>query len=140
MFDMMPFGRNDNNLFHYLDNMERSLFGDTFGSFSQFRTDILDKGDHYELQAELPGFEKEDIHIDVQGDSLTVSAQHSDSKEEKQDNYVRKERKYGSYSRSFDLSGIKADNITASYKNGVLILCLPKMENEVPASRRIDIH
>ena len=62
MFDLMPFGRNEKSLFDYLDNFEPNFFGDAFGgNVSQFRTDIVDKGDKYVLQAELPGFAKEDI-------------------------------------------------------------------------------
>ncbi len=137
MFDLMPFGRNDNNLFNYLDNVEKNFFSGF--NTSQFRTDILDKDDHYELQAELPGFQKEDIHIDVENDTLTISAEHNDEVEEKKGSYVRRERKYGSFSRSFDVSGIKADGISAEYRNGVLTLTLPKKNPELPATRKIDI-
>lgn len=137
MFDLMPFGRSDNNLFNYLDNVEKNFFSGL--NVSQFRTDILDKDDHYELQAELPGFQKEDIHIDVENDTLTISAEHKDEVEEKKDNYVRRERKYGSFSRSFDVSGVKADGISAEYHNGVLSLTLPKKNPELPATRKIDI-
>ena len=60
------------------------------------RTDILDKGDHYQLQAELPGFNKEDIKINLEGDCLTIQAEHKEETEEKKKEYVRKERHYGS--------------------------------------------
>ena len=66
MFDLMPFGRGERNLFQYLDNVEKSFFGDPDIRFSQFRTDIADKGDRYELEAELPGFQKEDLHLDLE--------------------------------------------------------------------------
>jgi HSP20 family protein len=139
MFDLMPFGRNDRNLFRYLDNMEKSFFGDMASDFPQFRTDIIDKGDKYVLEAELPGFTKEDINIDIQNDRLIVSAEHNENTEEKKENFVRKERRYGSFSRSFDISSVKADEITDEYKNGILELNLPKKSGEVPASRRIEI-
>lgn len=139
MFDLMPFGRNDRNLFRYLDNMEKSFFGDMASDFPQFRTDIIDKGDKYVLEAELPGFTKEDINIDIQNDRLIVSAEHNENTEEKKENFVRKERRFGSFSRSFDISSVKADEITAEYKNGILELNLPKKAGEVPASRRIEI-
>ena len=90
MFDLMPFGRNDNNLFNYLDNVEKNFFSGF--NTSQFRTDILDKDDHYELQAELPGFQKEDIHIDVENDTLTISAEHNDEVEEKKEGGKRGEK------------------------------------------------
>lgn len=140
MFEMMPFGRQERNLFNYLDNMEKNFFGGLNDSVSQFRTDVLDKGDKYVLEAELPGFQKEDIHIDLSGDTLTIHAEHSEEKEEKKHQYVRRERKFGSYSRSFDVSGIQADKIGASYKDGILSLELPKAEAApIPPSHQIDI-
>lgn len=140
MFEMMPFERQERNLFNYLDNMEKSFFGGLNDNISQFRTDVLDKGDKYVLEAELPGFKKEDIHIDLNGDILTIRAEHSEEKEEKKKEYVRRERKYGSYSRSFDVSGIETEKIGASYKDGILELELPKAQPApVPTSHQIDI-
>lgn len=139
MFDLMPFGHRENNLFNYFDNMEKNFFGDMAQSFSTFRTDVIDEGDKYVLKAELPGFQKEDIKIDIEGSYLTISAQHSDETEEKKDNYVRRERRYGSFARSFDISDIKSNDITADYTSGILSLNLPKVEGTVPESRRIEI-
>lgn len=142
MFGLIPFGRNERNLFQYLDNVEKSLFDGLDTRVSRFRTDILDKGDRYLLEAELPGFKKEDIHLDLEGDILTIRAEHTEEKEDKDEKrqYVRRERRYGSFSRSFDVSGIKADQISASYENGVLKLELPKDEPaSLPASRQIEI-
>ena len=139
MFDLMPFGRRENNLFNYFDNMEKNFFGDMAQSFSTFRTDVIDEGDKYVLKAELPGFQKEDIKIDIEGSYLTISAQHSDETEEKKDNFVRRERRYGSFARSFDISDIKSNEITADYTSGILSLNLPKVEETVPESRRIEI-
>ena len=76
MFGMIPFGREENSLFNYLDNMERSLFTG-FGDMSQFRCDIQDKGDSYLMEAALPGFNNEDICIDLNGDSLMITARHT---------------------------------------------------------------
>ena len=83
MFDLIPFGRNERNLFRYLDNVEKSLFDGLDTRVSRFRTDILDKGDRYLLEAELPGFKKEDIHLDLEGDILTIRAEHTEEKEDK---------------------------------------------------------
>ena len=63
MFGMIPFARHDDNVFDLFDNFERSFFGDN--SASTFRTDIRDEGDKFVLEAELPGFKKEDIKLDL---------------------------------------------------------------------------
>lgn len=139
MFDIMPFRHNENNLFRYLDEMERNFFNNSLDSASQFRTDIIDRGNAYALQAELPGFDKDDIHISIDNDMLTIQAEHKEEKEEKKDDFVRRERRYGSFSRSFDISNIKQDEISASYSNGILELTLPKAEGPEKKSRQIDI-
>lgn len=142
MFDMMPFERRNSmarfDPFRELENFEKSFFGDFGGGF---RTDIKDKGDHFELEADLPGVKKEDIAVDIDGDCLTISAQRDSQREEKndQEQYVRRERSYGSYSRSFDISNVKSEAISGSYENGVLKLVLPKRSPTGSASRRLDI-
>ena len=139
MFGMIPFARHDDNVFDLFDNFERSFFGDN--SASTFRTDIRDEGDKFVLEAELPGFKKEDIKLDLKDGILTVSAQHSESSEEKdkKGSYIRRERRYGSFARKFDVSGIQEDGITAAYNNGVLELNLPKAVPVVPEAKRIAI-
>lgn len=140
MFGMIPFGREENSLFNYLDNMEKNLFAG-FGDVSHFRCDIQDKGDSYLMEAELPGFQKEDIAVDVNGDTMVITARHNSETGDKDEkgNYVRRERKFGSYSRSFDVTGIDADNIKASYNNGILELTLPKKAEENTSTRSIQI-
>ena len=139
MFGMIPFDRRDSSLFDMLDNFERNFFGTSSNTASSFRTDIRDEGDKFVLEAELPGFKKEDIKLDLKDGVLTISAQHNSESEEKKDSYVRRERRYGSFSRSFDVSGIQEDHISAAYNNGVLELTLPKAQPVVPASRQIEI-
>ena len=141
MFGMIPFERNDDNFFDLFDNFERKFFGNSSAALPDFRTDIRDAGDRFVLEAELPGFNKEDIHLDVKDGILTISAQHSESKDEKDDkgSYIRRERRYGSFSRSFDVTGVDEEHITASYNNGVLELNLPKAVPVVPEAKRIAI-
>ena len=132
------------NPFSEMEEMERRFFNnDFFGSrgLAEFKTDITDEGDHYELKADLPGFKKEDIQLHLDGDTLTIQAQrHSEHEDnDKKGKYVCCERSYGSYSRSFDMSGIRTDGITASYEGGVLELKLPKKTAETPTARQIDI-
>ena len=143
MFEMMPFSRSRGvDLYHPfrdLEELERSLFSNN--GVTAFRTDIRDTGDSYVLEADLPGMKKEDIHIDIDGDRLSISAERNAVKEEKDENggYIRCERSYGSFSRSFDISGIRGEEISAAYEDGVLKLTLPKQSKTVPASRRLEI-
>ena len=140
MFEMMSFDWNHtNDLLDSFAIFERNFFGNTGRSFN---TDIQDTGKEYVLEAELPGFNKEDIHVDVQDGVLTISAKHEekqDEKDEKSGKYVRRERRYGSYQRSFNLNGVDAKNIQGAYENGVLKLTLPKEQPTVPETHRIEI-
>ncbi len=143
MFELIPFGGRRMNVydpFRALDEMERSFFGNEHHSVvSAFRTDVVDTGDAYKLDAELPGFKKEDIKIDVENDVLTISVERKLDEEEKKQNFVKRERFYGSFSRSFDVSGIEVDGIQAAYNDGVLTLTMPKKVETAPASRRLEI-
>lgn len=138
---------NNYNPFREMEEFERNFFGYPFGSFfdnrdlAEFKTDLTDEGDHYLLEADLPGFDKKDIHLDINDDVLTVSAERHSKIEEKdkKDKVVRIERSYGSYSRQFDVSGVKTDEIKAKYDNGVLKLTLPKKEKIESNSRRLEI-
>ena len=106
-----------------------------------FKTDIRDDGNAFVLEAELPGFQKEDIDIQLSDNNLTITAKHQTESEEqdKRGNYVRRERSWGSYSRSFDVSDIDTAQIKAGYQNGVLTLTLPKRTEAVPSSRTVAI-
>ncbi len=139
MFGMIPFTREENSLWNYLDNMEKSLFTG-FGDMSQFRCDIQDKGDSYLLEAELPGFAKEDISLDVNGDTMVITARHNSEQEEKgEGNYLCRERKYGSYSRSFNARRIETQGIQAPDTHAILEITLPKQPEVAPAARTIQI-
>ena len=87
----------------------------------------MDKGSNYVVETELPGFDKKDIDIDIENGYLTVRAEHKEEREHKEDGkYLRRERQYGSFMRSFDLSEIDESGIKASYQNGLLTLTMPK--------------
>ena len=106
-----------------------------------FCVDILDQGEGYRMEAELPGFRKEDIHIDIDDDILTIKAEHTDSKDESgdKDSYIRRERYYGAYTRSFNVSEIDVEGIKAAYENGVLTLTMPKKAPVKPESKHLEI-
>lgn len=150
MSNLSPYRRNSGvisyNPFREIEDFERRFFGESFPFFrssgvEQFRTDISDQGESYLLEADLPGFEKKDIRLDVSGDTLTIEAErHSDHEEEdKQSKYLRVERSWGKYSRQFDVSAIDSEGITAKYENGVLKLTLPKKQAKVPEARHLEI-
>ena len=141
MFEIMPFGYrrvSAYNPFRDFEEMSRSFWDNN--NVSAFRTDITEKDGKYILEADLPGFKKEDISVDIDKDCLTITAEHkSEEKEENADSYIRRERYYGSYTRSFNVKGIDTEAITAAYNDGVLTLTMPKKEPEIPAARRLEI-
>lgn len=149
MFEMRPYAKKNNSLynpFRDMDEFEKRFFSSPFGFFEngtldEFKTDVKDEGDHYELEADLPGFDKKDIHLDINADTLTVSAErHSEHEEkDKKGKYIRCERSYGTYSRDFDVSGINTEGIKAKYENGVLKLTMPKKANALPETKRLEI-
>ena len=142
MFGLTPYERKNNGMlydpFKAFENLEREFFR---GGLGEFKTDIRDKGSEYELVADLPGFRKEDIDVELTGNYLTIRAERKMEEEEKNEagEYVHRERTYGAFSRSFDISGIEESGIKANYRDGVLRLTLPKREKTVPAARRLEI-
>ncbi len=146
MFEIVPFDRHIRHLaamdpFREFDELERSFFGNQHSMVSAFRTDVVDTGDAFKLEAELPGFDKDDIQVDVENDCLTISAEHKSEKKEENEkkNFVKRERFYGSFSRSFDVSGINVDAIEAAYNDGILTLTMPKKVEQAPAKRSLEI-
>ncbi|KAL4255098.1 small heat shock protein (HSP20) family protein [Pleurotus pulmonarius] len=88
---------------------------------------------------ELPGFKKEDVHIDVHNGRLTVSADSNVSSEKKEEGYVVKERRFGKYSRTLQLpQGIKDEEVKAAMEDGVLTVTFPKSAPEM-APKKITI-
>lgn len=144
MFGLTPYSRRDGDLsffnpFRELEDMERNFF--SLGASSHFRTDIRDTGKEFVLETDLPGFDRENISLDIKDGCLTVSASRTEKKEEKSEStYLRRERSFGSYARSFDLTGIDEEKISATFKDGVLEVVLPKKEEKDEISRKIDIH
>lgn len=137
MFGLTPFERKSYDLFNAFHDFENDFFGGN--TLQSFKTDIKDEGDKYVMEAELPGFDKDDIKLDISGNNLVLTAEHKAENEDKKDKYIRRERTYGSYQRSFDLTGIDTDKIAAEYKNGILTLDLPKMQEVKPETKRLEI-
>ena len=141
MYGLTPFGRSAFSVLSAFNDIDRDFFGGSM-AVNSCRTDIRDEGDKYIMESELPGFDKEDIGIDINGSQLTIAAEHSTNNDEKDEkgNYIRRERTFGSYKRSFDIGDINTDAITAEYKNGILTIELPKKASEAPVARRLEIN
>lgn len=143
MFELTTLGHRNHPSFYdpfqALDEMERDFFN--AGNVPAFKTDLTENDKEVILEAELPGFDKKDIAIDLNGNYLTISAERKENKEDKdkKGNVIHRERRYGSFSRSFDVEGINTEKISASYDNGVLTLTMPKKEELIPTSRRLEI-
>ena len=127
------------NPFRDFDDINRAFFGDN--TLTEFKTDIRDMGDSFVLEADLPGFKKEDIKLSLNGETLTIKAtRHSDFEDQdKKSGYLRCERSYGTYTRSFDVTGVEVSQISASYNDGVLRVRLPKQGPKQPDNRTIVI-
>ncbi|MFY9176344.1 MAG: Hsp20/alpha crystallin family protein [Caldicoprobacterales bacterium] len=149
MRGMIPFRRRNGfapvDLFR--DFFGRDIMDDFFSSSmlpmsmaGSFRADIKENQKEYIVEAELPGYSKEDIEIDLVDDRLTISAQKNEEISEERDNYIRRERRVGKVSRSFLVSGIKNDEVKAEYTDGLLRVILPKDEEGRKRGRRIDIN
>lgn len=103
------------------------------------RVDISETDDDLVIAAEIPGIKKEDLTINVEDGVLTLKGERKHEDEKKEKNYHRIERSYGSFYRSFRLpSAVDAEKVHASYKDGVLKVTLPKVEQVKP--REIPIH
>lgn len=95
--------------------------------------DIKETDTDIQIKADVPGMKLEDIDVSVDEDQLVIKGERKIEKEEKEKDYVRIERSYGSFYRSFNIGvPVKADQIKASYKNGVLDISLPKAEARKP--------
>ena len=132
---MIPRRKNEFDLFD-------EMFNDPFftrGENKLMKTDIKEKGDKYLLEVDLPGYEKEDIKIEIDDGYLTVHASMNKNIDEsdKDSKYVHKERYVGECSRSFYVGeDIKEEDIKASFKNGTLKLELPKKEMKKEDSKK----
>jgi HSP20 family protein len=102
--------------------------------------DIVEKGDAYEVEAELPGMDEKDIDVKVVGGSLTITGEKKSRTEEKKQNYHLSERRYGSFVRSFPLpGGVDANAIAATFKKGVLTVTMPKTAEAKKPEKRISV-
>ena len=100
--------------------------------------DLVEAGDHFVLKADLPGLKDEDVKIEVQDGTLTISGERKAEHEEREHGWYRIERSFGSFSRSLTLpEHVDASAISASFHDGVLDVRIPKPEERKP--QRVEI-
>ena len=133
---LTPFERTGYDLFRSMRDWENEFFGEKSTAMSSCKTDIRDTGDSYVLEAELPGFQKDEIKISVESDTLTLSA----VQKAKDGTYLRRERSTSSYEQKLDISNVDTSKLHAVYENGVLTLTMPKKQPATPVSRQLEIH
>lgn len=132
--------RRDNDLMNFGDGLFDSFFSNNFVQ-RQFDVDILEKDGGYKLKANLPGFEKNDIHVTYSDNILTIAAEAKTENEEKSEDgsYIRRERSASSFKRQFIVKDLDRDAIKATFENGVLNLDLPLKKEEEADTTRIEI-
>ena len=128
----------DRDFFRGFSRPEHMIYGKK--APRMMKTDVKETDEGYELDVELPGFKKEEIHLDLENGYLTISTEKSlENKEEKKGKVLRQERYAGTMSRSFFVGeNVTEEDIRAKYENGVLSLVIPKKEaRKVPEKKTI---
>jgi HSP20 family molecular chaperone IbpA len=141
----------------FVENLFDDFFDDSFGmtpawgrrdplygknAKNLMKTDVRETESSYELDVDLPGFQKDEITADLKNGYLTISAAKGVDKDEQDQNgrYIRQERYVGACSRSFYVGDVQPGEVSAKYENGILKISLPKREKkELPQSTGITI-
>jgi len=123
------------------------LFEDSFVRPSRFLPeawggevpiDMYQTGNDVVIKAALPGVKPEEVDISITGDTLTIKGEHKEEQEVKEENYVRRERRYGAFSRSIPIPvSVQSDKAEAAFEDGVLTLTLPKAEEMKPKQIKV---
>lgn len=106
---------------------------DIFDNFAvsnrnEMKCDIYEKDGNYHIEMDVPGYNKDEITIEAKDGYLIITAEKNEETNEEERNYIKKERVYGSYRRSFYLGDLDSDNISASFNDGTLKVIVPKKE------------
>lgn len=132
------YNRSNNSLDFFenaFDDFFRPLFYDA--KFDSMKTDIKETPNAYELDVEMPGFDKEDISVSVENGYMTIRAEKKEKEEsgKEEKRYVRKERSV-SCQRSYYIGDTEEDTIKAKYENGLLTVTVPKKEEKKPEGKK----
>ena len=132
--------RNLSDLRYEMDRLFEDAFGGRSRSVSGWTpaTDLVETDAAYEVSLELPGFDREDIEVTVDQGVLTIAGQRTEEHEDEERTYHLRERSLGRFSRSFSLpSSVSAEEVSATYRDGVLRVRLPKQEEA--RTRQIEV-
>lgn len=110
---------------YYLDD-----FFDNLEDSNSMKCDIYEKDGDYHIEMDIPGFEKKDISIECDNGNLTITAEKEESENDESKRYIKRERTYGKYQRSFYLGDVEEEKIKAEFKNGMLKIKIPKKEEK----------
>jgi HSP20 family protein len=128
-----PFSQEVNRLFNTLFDLQDSGVQRWVPAM-----DLMEADDHFVLRADLPGLAEDDVSIEIQDNTLTISGERKSEHEERQRGWYRLERSFGRFSRSLTLpEGVNADAVTAEFDKGVLEVRIPKPEERKP--HRVEI-
>ena len=146
MANLIPYGRGSRGLsttgFEDFYNMLDDFFTDPWFSGRRvregFKLDVQRTDKEYLIEAELPGVNKDEVSLDLRDGTLSIAVNREESKNEENKNYIHRERRVSSMSRSVYLGDVDADAVSAKLDNGVLKISVP-IKTPVDNSRRIEI-
>ncbi|MGL5207559.1 MAG: Hsp20/alpha crystallin family protein [Acidaminococcaceae bacterium] len=143
MFELQPFRKGHLSKKDFFTNFFDNIFDEDFspaGVFgSSFKVDVRETEKNFTVDADLPGFKKEDVHVSYKDNYLTIKAKREENVKEEKENYIRQERSTGEVMRRFFVEDVDDDAIAAEFKDGVLKIILPKKEKVVAEKKVIDI-
>ena len=144
---LIKWRKNDDEFPSTFSNLVDEFFNDEFfsapsrgGFTTKPSVNIRETDNGYNLEVAVPGFNKNDFNIDVDGNVLTISGQKESKKDEDAKGYTRREFNYTSFSRAFTLpESVNVDHISGSYSEGVLHVTLPKKEEATTPKKTIKV-
>ncbi|MDE0582137.1 Hsp20/alpha crystallin family protein [Planococcus sp. A6] len=126
----------------FQSDLDSDFFDRFFKESNYPQVDVKEANGQYEVVVDVPGFSKDDIHVDFKDGYLSISGKKEESSETSQDegHYIRKERSFGSFKRSFYVGDVDEQAIKGNFKDGVLQLTVPKPEEKDSGNgKRIEI-
>lgn len=125
---------------YYLDSIFDNFMDEGTDNFDVMKCDVYEKDGAYYIEADIPGFKKDEISVDCEDGYVTITAEKNTENEEKDENkkYIKRERFYGKTVRKFYVGDVDSDKIQAEYKDGMLELVVPK-EEKLPNKKSIEI-